>query len=137
MFPQVTPVLKYINIKVEVNLDNMLVNKCCGFVDIRPGLGILSIIEVTASCGQFVYLTCTEATETSKVVVNSCSIIGFVSSCLLLLGSIKAHKIGLRGHMVLRMTEMLFSIACCVLIFISISKENQKDACKDTGVIFL
>jgi hypothetical protein len=102
-----------------------MIAKCCGFVDIRPGLGILSIFELIAACTQFAYLTCKETTSESRALVGTCSVVGVVGGCLLLFGVIKKDKTAMYVHMLSRNIEMALSISAGVFVFISISKREE------------
>ena len=96
----------------------MMIEKCCGFIDIRPGLGILSILELIASCAQFSYLEmCQDATSESKALVATCSVVGVIGGCLLLFGIIKKKNKPKPLHKQVKSTWVRFLFA--------ISKANE------------
>ena len=106
----------------------MLVKKCCGFVDIRPGLGIWAVLEIISAGLQFIYLKCGGCSTESLAVVGVDSVVGIVASSLLLYGVIcKRQKFALSLHLLSRTIYMATSIAAGILIFASVSKEEKTE----------
>ena len=101
----------------------MLIKRCCGFVNLRPGLAIWALLELISAGFQFMYLNCEHCSYESKAVVGVDSIVGIVSSCLLLYGVIIRHKCATSLHLVSRILYMATSISSGILIFALIRKQ--------------
>ena len=81
----------------------MKVKKCCGFVDIRPGLGIWALLEIISAGLQFIYFKCVWCSTESLAVVGVDSVVGIVASSLLLYGVIcKRQKCAISLHLLSR-----------------------------------
>ena len=106
----------------------MKVKKCCGFVDIRPGLGIWALLEIISAGLQFVYFKCVSCSTESLAVVGVDSVVGIVASSLLLYGVVcKRQKCAISFHLLSRTIYMATSIAAGILIFASVSKEEKTE----------
>ena len=106
----------------------MKVKKCCGFVDIRPGLGIWALLEIISAGLQFIYFKCVWCSTESLAVVGVDSVVGIVASSLLLYGAIcKRQKCAISFHLLSRTIYMATSIAAGILIFASVSKEEKTE----------
>ena len=104
------------------------VKKCCGFVDIRPGLGIWALLEIVSAGLQFIYFKCDGCSDQSLAVVGVDSVVGIVASSLLLYGVIcKRQKCAISFHLLSRTIYMATSIAAGILIFASVSKEEKTE----------
>ena len=103
----------------------MFVKKCCGFIDIRPGLAILALIEIVSAGLQFIYFKGGHVSHLSLAVVGIDSVVGIVASCLLLYGVIRRRKSPLSFHLISRAIYMATSVIAGILIFASISKTAE------------
>ena len=113
----------------------MIVDKCCGFVNLRPGIVVLAIAELSISIGQFFYSHCEPSVE-NLVLVCVASALGIVASISLLFGAIKSSRKWLLTHMIGRTIEMVMSIICGILIFVALSNNQSNQQCnKETDII--
>ena len=113
----------------------MIVDKCCGFVNLRPGIVVLAIAELSISIGQFLYSHCEPSVE-NLVLVCVASALGIVASISLLFGAIKSSRKWLLTHMIGRTIEMVMSIICGILIFVALSNNQSNQQCnKETDII--
>ena len=114
----------------------MIVDKCCGFVNLRPGIVVLAIAELSISIGQFFYCHCELSVE-NLVLVCVASALGIVASISLLFGAIKSSRKWLLTHMIGRTIEMVMSIICGILIFVALSNNQSNKQCNEETDILL
>ena len=114
----------------------MIVDKCCGFVNLRPGIVVLAIAELSISIGQFLYSHCEPSVE-NLVLVCVASALGIVASISLLFGAIKSSRKWLLTHMIGRTIEMVMSIICGILIFVALSNNQSNKQCNEETDILL
>ena len=114
----------------------MIVDKCCGFVNLRPGIVVLAIAELSISIGQFLYSHCEPSVE-YLVLVCVASALGIVASISLLFGAIKSSRKWLLTHMIGRTIEMVMSIICGILIFVALSNNQSNKQCNEETDIIL
>ena len=114
----------------------MIVDKCCGFVNLRPGIVVLAIAELSISIGQFLYSHCEPSVE-NLVLVCVASALGIVASISLLFGAIKSSRKWLLTHMIGRTIEMVMSIICGILIFVALSNNQSNKQCNEETDIIL
>ena len=114
----------------------MLVNKCCGFVDIRPGLGIWALLEIISAGLQFIYFKCDSCSDESLAVVGIDSVVGIIASGLLLYGVIVKQRCALSLHLLSRAVYMATSITAGILIFASVSKEQEELSERILDIVF-
>ena len=113
----------------------MIIDKCCGIIELRHGLVILAIVELSSSIGQFSYSYC-DPPAGNLVLVYVTSALGIVASSFLLFGAIKSSRKCLLSHMVARTIEMVMSIICGILIFVALSNNQSNQQCnKETDII--
>ena len=114
----------------------MLVKKCCGFVDIGPGLGIWALLEIISASLQFIYFKCDSCSAESLAVVGIDSVVGIITSCLLLYGVITKQKCALSLHLLSKTVYMATSITAGILIFASVSKEQEELSERILDIVF-
>ena len=114
----------------------MIVDKCCGFVNLRPGIVVLAIAELSISIGQFFYSHCEPSVE-NLVLVCVASALGIVASISLVFGAIKSSRKWLLTHMIGRTIEMVMSIICGILIFVALSNNHSNKQCNEETDILL
>ena len=113
----------------------MIIDKCCGIIELRHGLVILAIVELSSSIGQFSYSYC-EPPAGNLVLVYVTSALGIVAGSSLLFGATKSSRKCLLSHMVARTIEMVMSIICGILIFVALSNNQSNQQCnKETDII--
>ena len=106
--------------QIEINLllfkiNNMLVHKCCGCIDLRFGLGIWSISALIISCSQ---IACIKIANDSSVksTVIVCSCVGIITSILLFFGLIQKKKNIINACWITSILEMaLYGISVILL----------------------
>ena len=103
----------------------MFVQNCCGFIELRLGLIILSVVELLASAGQFGYATYKGAGTATTDVVITCSISEIIGSGVLLFGVLQKHQNVLVGHMGVRTLGMTLSIISSIMMFTSVDVEKN------------
>ena len=114
----------------------MIIDKCCGIVELRPGLIILAIAELISTIGQLSYSHC-DPPAGNLVLVCVTSALGILASSSLLLAAIKSSRKWLLSHMIARTIEMLMSIICGILILVALSNGLPNKQCDETTDIIL
>ena len=114
----------------------MIIDKCCGIVELRPGLVILAIAELISTIGQLSYSHC-DPPAGNLVLVCVTSALGIFASSSLILGAIKSSRKWLLSHMIARTIEMLMSIICGILICVALSNGQPNKQCNETTDIIL
>ena len=114
----------------------MIIDKCCCIVELRHGLVILAMAELSISIGQFFYSHCVPSVA-NLVLVCVASALSIVASISLLFGAIKSSRKWLLTHMIGRTIEMVMSIICGILIFIDLSNNQSNKQCNEETDIIL
>lgn len=117
----------YQSLKKLLYCSMMLIKKCCGFINIRPGLIIWAVLEIISASAQFSCFECENCSKESLAVVAVDSVVGIVASTLLLYGVIFKQKCALSLHLLSRICYMSTSIVSGILVLIFVSELPKSD----------